>query len=68
MSTFIGTEVQCFIKYHRSISSLNVEDNQFHKWLTILVTMTAYNLRYMGFKLKDYDMMAHWRCTNFVRC
>jgi len=30
--------------------------------------MTAYNHKCMGFKLKDYDMMAHWKCTNSVRC
>jgi len=68
MSTFIGTAVQCFIKYCHSVSSLNVEDNQFHEWLTLLLTMTAYNNKCMGLQLKDYDMMAHWMCINFVRC
>jgi len=30
--------------------------------------MTAYNHKHKGFKLKDYDMMAHGKCTDFVRC
>jgi len=33
-----------------------------------MVDFITNNHKCKGFKLKDYDMMAHWKCTNFVRC